>query len=79
VNELNINNQTNTTTSSSNIEGIQWSVNGAVGVNYNIQRNFGIFFEPKISYFFDDNQPISARTAYPVVIGLMAGIRFQFK
>ncbi len=74
-----INNQTITTTASTNIEGVQWSVNGSVGINYKIQRNFGIFFEPKISYFFDDNQPTSARTAYPVVIGLMAGIRFQFK
>ena len=74
-----INNQTITTTASTNIEGVQWSVNGAVGITYKIERNFGIFFEPKISYFFDDNQPTSARTAYPVVIGLMAGIRFQFK
>jgi hypothetical protein len=74
-----INNQTITTTASTNIEGVQWSVNGAVGINYKIQRNLGIFFEPKISYFFDNNQPTSERTAYPVVIGLMAGIRFQFK
>jgi len=72
-------NQTITTTATTNIDGVQWSVNGAVGTTYKLQRHFGIFFEPKISYFFDNHQPISARTNYPVVIGLTAGVRFQFK
>jgi len=72
-------NQTITTTATTNIDGVQWSVNGAVGTTYKFQRHFGIFFEPKISYFFDNHQPISARTNYPVVIGLTAGVRFQFK
>jgi len=72
-------NQTLTTTAITKIDGIQWSVNGAVGITYKIQRNLGIFFEPKISYYFDNNQPLSARTEYPVVIGLTAGVRFQFK
>ena len=74
-----INNQTITTTTSTNIEGIQWSVNGAVGTTYKIQHNVGLFFEPKISYYYKNNQPISARTEYPVVFGLNAGVRFQFK
>ena len=72
-------NQTITTTAITNISGVQWSVNGAIGTSYKIQRNIGLFFEPKISYYFDNNQPISARTEYQVVIGLTAGIRFQFK
>jgi hypothetical protein len=74
-----INNQTITTTTSTNIEGIQWSVNGAVGLAYKIQQNIGLFFEPKISYYYNNNQPISARTEYPVVFGLSAGVRFKFK
>jgi hypothetical protein len=74
-----INNQTITTTTSTNIEGVQWSVNGAVGTTYKIQQNIGLFFEPKISYYYKNNQPISARTEYPVVFGLSAGVRFQFK
>jgi len=54
-------------------------VNGAVGTTYKIQQNIGLFFEPKISYYYKNNQPISARTEYPVVFGLSAGVRFQFK
>jgi len=67
-----------TTTASTGIDGFQWSVNGAIGTTYKIQRNIGIFFEPKLSYFFDNNQPVSARTDQPTVIGLTAGLRFQF-
>ena len=72
-------NQTITTTAATNIDGVQWSVNGAVGTTYKIRRNLGIFFEPKIAYYFNNNQPISARTEQPVVIGLTAGLRIQFK
>lgn len=73
-----IGNQTITTTANTKIDGLQWSLNGAVGTTYKLQRNLGIYFEPKISYFFDNDQPISARTDRPVVIGLTAGLRFQF-
>jgi len=72
-------NQTITTTANTNISGVQWSVNGAIGTTYKIQPKIGLFFEPKISYFFDNHQPLSARTEFPVVIGLSAGVRFQFK
>jgi len=71
--------QTITTTAVTNIDGVQWSVNGSVGTTYKIQRNIGIFFEPRVSYYFENNQPLSARTKYPTVIGLTAGVRFQFK
>ena len=74
-----VNNKSIMTTTSTNIDGIQWSVNGAVGTTYKIQQNIGLFFEPKISYYYKNNQPISARTEYPVVFGLSAGVRFQFK
>jgi len=74
-----IGNQTITTTALTDINGFQWSVNGAAGTTYKIQRNIGIFFEPKISYYFDNNQPLSARTEDPIVIGLSAGVRFRLK
>jgi hypothetical protein len=73
-----IGNQTITTTANTKIDGLQWSLNGAVGTTYKLQRNIGIYFEPKFSYFFDNDQPVSARTDRPVVIGLTAGLRFQF-
>jgi hypothetical protein len=72
-------NQTITTTASTNIAGLQWSVNGAIGTTYKLDNIFGIYFEPKISYFFNNNQPISARSNQPVSISLTAGLRFQIK
>jgi hypothetical protein len=71
--------QTITTTSNTNINGVQWSINGAAGATYKIRNNLGIFFEPKISYYFDNRQPISVRTKHPIVTGLTAGVRFQLK
>ncbi|MDR3653972.1 MAG: hypothetical protein P4L34_13505 [Paludibacter sp.] len=74
-----INNQTSTTMIKTGIDGFQWSANAAAGAAYKIQKNWGIYFEPKFSYFFDNNQPVSARTQYPVVFGLSLGLRYQFK
>ena len=62
----------------SQIDGFQWSVNAAVGTSYKFHKNFGIFLEPKISYFFQNNQPISVRTDQPTTIGLTAGLRYEF-
>jgi hypothetical protein len=72
-----IGNQTITTTAETGITGFQWSLNGAVGVTYKLHRNIGIYLEPKVSYFFHNNQPVSARTEQPTVAGLTAGLRFQ--
>ncbi len=77
--EEHLSNQTNSTKSISSIDGLQWSINGTVGVAYKLERNWSIYFEPKISYFFDNNQPVSTRTDHPTTIGLSAGIRYQFK
>ncbi len=71
-------NQVITNDERKNIEGLQWSTNAALGITYKIQRNIGIYFEPKFSYFFENNQPISARTDQPIVIGLTAGLRYKF-
>lgn len=71
-------NQVITTDARTKIDGFQWSVNAAVGTTYKIQRNIGIYFEPKFSYFFENNQPVSARTDQPIVIGLTAGLRYKF-
>lgn len=67
-----------TTTAKTNINGIQWSINGGVGVTYKIKRQLGIYFEPKFSRYFDNNQPVSARTDHPFVFGLSAGLRIGF-
>lgn len=67
-----------TTTAKTNINGIQWSINGGVGVTYKIKRQLGVYFEPKFSRYFDNNQPVSARTDHPFVFGLSAGLRMGF-
>ncbi len=72
-------NQTISTTASTNISGFQWSVDAGVGATYKLQRNIGIFFEPKISHYFDNNQLLSIRTKQPTVFGLNIGVRYELK
>ena len=71
-------NQIFTTTINSSIDGFQSSINGAIGTTYKFKKNLGIFFEPKMSYFFNNNQPASVRTDQPTTIGLTAGLRYEF-
>jgi len=72
-------NQTITTKTTTEINGMQWSLNGGVGITYKLQQNIGVYFEPKISYYFDNNQPISIRTNQPLALGLTAGFRLEIK
>ncbi len=61
----------------SRIEGLQWSLNTGLGVNYKLQKDLSVFFEPKLTYYLDNNQPMSARTEQPLVIGLNGGLRIE--
>jgi hypothetical protein len=65
------------TTVKSSIDGLQWSLNGGFGVNYRLDKNFGIYFEPRVGYSFDCNQPVSIRTEYPVYFGVSLGLNFE--
>jgi len=60
------------------INGLQWSVSISPGIDYQIYKHYSIYLEPKVSYYFDNNQPVSARTEHPVVIGINAGIRYSW-
>ncbi|MGC3977272.1 MAG: outer membrane beta-barrel protein [Paludibacteraceae bacterium] len=62
----------------SKIDGIQTSVNAAFGIGYKLQKNWTLFFEPKIIYYFDNNQPISARTDTPLNVGFNGGLKIGF-
>jgi hypothetical protein len=62
----------------SRINGLQWSVNGAIGTTYKLHKGVGLFFEPQFGYFFDNGQPESIRTEWPVSFGLGIGLRFNF-
>jgi len=72
------NSSVESTTLNENINGLQWSVSAAPGIDYQIYKNYSIYLEPKVSYYFDNNQPVSERTKHPVVIGINAGIRYTW-
>jgi len=67
-----------TTTVSDKISGWQYSINASIGGAYSIYKNTAIYFEPKLSYYFDTNQPISIRSANKYVIGFEGGLRYKF-
>ena len=65
------------TTVKSGIDGLQWSVNGAIGVSYQIIKNLNLYFEPRVGYNFDCNQPISMRTEWPFAVGFGMGASIE--
>ena len=67
-----------TVNSNEKIKGLQWSLGISPGIDYQIHKNYSIYLEPKMNYYFDNGQPISIRTEHPVVIGINAGLRFTW-
>lgn len=61
------------------IAGLQFSVQGGAGFSYRLQNNLQLFGEPRLIYYFKNNQPLSSRTENPVIFGLNLGVRMQFK
>ena len=68
-------NQTYTTTATTKITGFQWSLNGGFGLGYTLQKQIGIYVEPRFSHYFQNDQPVSVRTDKPFVFGLNVGLR----
>jgi len=64
--------------SNERIDGLQYSLSLAPGIDYKIYRNYSVYLEPKVSYYFDNKQPLSVRTEHPVVIGINAGLRLYW-
>lgn len=55
----------------------QLSVNAALGAQFDVLRNVGVYVEPGVSYYFDDRSPLS--TIYkekPLNFNLNIGIRY---
>jgi hypothetical protein len=63
---------------SSRISGLQWSLNGSVGISYNFYKDMNLYIEPGISYYFDCNQPVSRRTEDPLSFSFRLGVRYDF-
>lgn len=62
-----------------NISGMQWSLNGAIGISYNLYKDINLYIEPGISYYFDCNQPLSKRTEDPFNFNVRIGFRYNLK
>ncbi|MDR1221889.1 MAG: PorT family protein [Tannerella sp.] len=62
----------------SRISGLQWSLNGGVGLSCNFYRGMNLYIEPGVSYYFDCNQPVSKRTEDPLNFNLRLGLRYDF-
>lgn len=61
------------------IDAWQWSVNGAIGGQYNLSKRLGIYLEPRLNYYFDDHAGIpSIRTESPCNLNLRLGLRLSF-
>ena len=58
------------------VKGVQTSVNLSLGGELKFLSKFGIFLEPGISYYFDNNQPDNYRTKNQLAFNLSAGLRF---
>ena len=59
---------------------LQFSVNGAIGAQFNITKNFGIFAEPGVAYYFDNGSPVE--TIYkdkPLNFKFKMGLRLTLK
>ena len=59
------------------IEGVQWSLNGTLGVSYAIGEQVSVYLDPKLSYYFENEQPFSIRKELPLLIGVNAGVRMS--
>ncbi|OJU53814.1 MAG: hypothetical protein BGN96_09010 [Bacteroidales bacterium 45-6] len=60
------------------IRGLQWSVQTSPGISYMLKKPIGLYLEPKLSYYFDNNQPLSIRTEHPFVLGINVGLHYDF-
>ena len=57
--------------------GVQWSANVGIGLEYRIWDFMGIYVDPRLTYFFDCDQPYSVRTEQPLQFILELGFRFH--
>lgn len=59
------------------VSGFQWSLYGGLGIEYKWSDLMGIYIEPSVSHYFDNNQPKSIRTIQPTQFKMEVGIRFR--
>lgn len=61
------------------VKPLQFSVNGAVGAQFNATKRIGIYVEPGVAYFFDDGSEMKTiRKENPFNFNVQAGVRFTY-
>lgn len=58
--------------------GLQWSVGGALGAQYDLSRRVGFYFEPDLAWYITRTRLTTARTDSPLDLTLRLGLRFSF-
>jgi len=62
---------------SQKVYGFQTSLTGQLGINFELNKTFNLYFEPGVSYFNPSDQPISSRTEEPYNFNLGLGLRYR--
>lgn len=61
------------------VNPLQFSVNGAVGAQFNATKRMGVYVEPGVAYFFDDGSDMKTiRKENPFNFNIQAGVRFTY-
>ena len=63
---------------SSPIDGVHFSVNAGMGVEYKLNNTLGLYLEPNIVYHINSDVPRSIRTDQPLQVEAELGFRFRF-
>ena len=60
--------------------GMQWSLNAAIGAEYNFLDNFGIYIEPGVSHYIDNHSKVDNYYKYkPTNFSLNVGLRLSIR
>ncbi|MBQ8839449.1 MAG: PorT family protein [Bacteroidales bacterium] len=60
------------------IEGLQFSANVGIGVEFLFGKHLGLYIDPRLSYYFKNSQPKSIRTDQPLIMEFEMGLRWRF-
>ena len=57
--------------------GVQLSTNVGIGLEFMLGNHLGLYADPSLRYYFDNDQPKSIRTSQPLMLGLEMGLRIR--
>lgn len=62
-----------------NMKPMQFSLNGTLGAQYNATSTFGIFAEPGVAFYFENDSDIrTIRNEHPLNFNLQVGVRWNY-